>query len=176
MEREIFRPSFSALPDEGERNVGPMRKRSKEIIMKSIRSCTVLKLAVGAIVAMSFNSQRAAAQDLAGKFQLPYAAHWGLSTLAAGDYSFTVQRTAVGATVHVYRGAMSVAYLVNQGYDMRSSEGLSLVVVRNRQGNFVRDLNLPEIGLVLHYAPSIRDSAAEREARIARIPVKGGSQ
>ena len=45
--------------------------------MKSIRSFTLLHLAMGSLLAICFNSGLASAQTLTGKFTLPFEAHWG---------------------------------------------------------------------------------------------------
>jgi hypothetical protein len=142
--------------------------------MKSIRSFTLLKLAVGLLAATCFTSGLAQAQNLAGKFSLPFEAHWGLATLPAGDYSFTVEGMGPDATVHVYRGADTVLNMANQSYETKLSSKTSLIVERNSAGNFVRDLNLP--GKVLHYAPHVEGGSADREREIARIPVTTGTK
>jgi hypothetical protein len=161
-----------ALPGEGKRNVGPNKTRTKEIIMKSIRSLTLLNLAVGSLLAICFNSGLASAQTTAGKFNLPFEAHWGLATLPAGDYSFKVEGVGRGAIVRVFHGVDTVVSLVNQSYDETPSHEISLTIVRNSTGNFVRDLSLPEIGQVLHYAPhKAGHGSAGPEQEIARIPV-----
>jgi hypothetical protein len=142
--------------------------------MKSIRNFTLLKLATASLVAISFNAGLANAQTVAGKFTLPFEAHWGEATLQAGDYSFRLEP---GYRVHVFRGAENVAFVVNQSFDEGTTGAISLTVVRNSAGNTVRDLNLPEIGVVLHYPPNKAGrGSAVREREIARIPVTTGGK
>jgi hypothetical protein len=141
--------------------------------MKSIWNFALLKLAVGSLAALSFNAGLANAQNLAGRFTLPFEAHWGLATLPAGDYSFVLEGTSSGNRVQVFRGAQNVAFVMNQSYDPNSSGGMSLTVIRNSDGYTVRDLNVPEIGKVLHYLPNSKQGSADREREIAQIPITG---
>jgi hypothetical protein len=60
--------------------------------MKSMRNFTLLKLAMGSLLAICFNAGYANAQTVAGKFTLPFEARWGQATLPAGDYSFRLER------------------------------------------------------------------------------------
>jgi hypothetical protein len=145
--------------------------------MKSIRSFTLLKLATASLVAIGFNAGLASAQTLTGKFTLPFEAHWGTTNLPAGDYSFTLGQIGPSATVHLFRGPETVSYIFSRSFDQKSTGVMSLTVMRTSDGNFVRDLNLPEIGVVLHYAPNQtgRGSAA-KEREIARIPVTTGGK
>jgi hypothetical protein len=141
--------------------------------MKSMKSFTMLKLAMGSLLAISCNAGLANAQTVAGKFTLPFQAHWGQATLPAGDYSFLLERGPV-AKIQVIRAGKAVAFVVDQGYSTETSGGMSLTVVQNRAGYSVCDLNLPGIGKVLHYAPAkpARNSAAgEREIAQRIIPV-----
>jgi len=131
--------------------------------MKSIRSLTLLNLAVGSLLAICFNSGLASAQTMAGTFSLPFEAHWGLATLPAGDYSFNVEGIGRNAKVRVFRGGDTVVSLVNQGFDTTLSHQASLTVVKNSAGNFVRDLSLPEIGEIFHYMPPKAGRGSERE-------------
>jgi hypothetical protein len=145
--------------------------------MKSIRSFTLLNLAVGSLLAICFNSGLASAQTLAGNFNLPFEAHWGLATLPAGDYSFQVEGIGRDAKVRVFRDGNSIAYMVNKGYDTNPSGKYSLTLVKSSAGNFVRDLNIPEIGQVFHYAtPKAGRGSTVGEQEIARIPVVTASK
>jgi hypothetical protein len=142
--------------------------------MKTTRSFTLLNLAIGSLLVICFNSGLASAQTMAGKFTLPYEAHWGLATLPAGTYSFAVEGIGREARVRVLRGAETVAYMLNQGFDTTPSRSISLTVARSSAGNFVRDLSLPEIGQVFHYATPKAGRVSERE--IARIPASHGTK
>ncbi|HEV2201755.1 MAG TPA: hypothetical protein VGR73_18195 [Bryobacteraceae bacterium] len=142
--------------------------------MKSMLN-SLQKLALGSLLAICLNAGFANAQTMAGKFTLPFAAHWGQANLPAGDYSFRLEE-GPGGKVQVIRGNKAIAFVVDRGYSTDTSAGMSMTVVRNRAGYSVCDLNLPAIGKVLHYAPAKprRNSAAsEREIAQLTIPVTG---
>ena len=129
---------------------------------------------MGSLLAICFNAGLASAQVMAGKFTIPFEARWSDTTLAAGDYSFTLDHVGPSNLLKVSRGAKCVGLIMNLSYDaMEPSSGATLVVVRDSTGNTVSDLRLPEIGMVLHYAPqkASRSSQAERELAMM-IPVK----
>jgi hypothetical protein len=151
----------------GQSEVDPDEKRNKGEFMKSTRNFTLLKLAMGSLLAICFNAGVANAQTVVGKFTLPFETHWGQATLPAGDYSFWMER-GPGAMVQIFRAAKGAGIVMDLGYDYVTDPTgpMSLTVVRNRAGNTVRALNLPPIGKILHYAPNkpARSSAAgERE-------------
>ena len=143
--------------------------------MKSMKNVTLLNLAMGSLLAICFNAGFANAQTVAGKFTLPFEAHWGQATLPAGDYSFRLE-SGTGGTVLVSRGTKNVAYIMEQGYSIGPSDGMSLTVVRNSAGNTVSALNLPGIGKVLHYVPSkpVRTPAAKEREIAQLIPITVG--
>ena len=143
--------------------------------MKSMRNFTLLKLAMGSLLAICFNAGFANAQTVAGKFTLPFEAHWGQATLPAGDYSFWMEKGPV-AKIQLFQRNKGVAFVVDRGYDTETSAGPSLTVVRYGAAYFVSDLNLPGIGKVLHYAPnkSARTSAAGERQIAQLIPVTPG--
>jgi len=143
--------------------------------MKSMRKFT-LKLAMGSLLAICFNAGVANAQTVAGKFTLPFETHWGQATLPAGNYSFWMERGAV-AKVQIFRAGKAVGVVVDRGYSTEASGAMSLTVVRTSAGNTVRDLNVPQIGKVLHYAPNKprrNSGAGEREiAQLIPITIMG---
>ncbi|HTD43002.1 MAG TPA: hypothetical protein VK687_02430 [Bryobacteraceae bacterium] len=143
--------------------------------MKSMRNFTLLKLAMGSLLAICFNAGFANAQTVAGKFTLPFEAHWGQATLPAGDYSFWLEKGPY-PKIQVFRDNKGVAFVVDKGYGAETSASPSLTVVRYGAAYFVSDLNLPGIGKVLHYAPnrSARTSAAAERQIAQLIPVTPG--
>jgi hypothetical protein len=72
--------------------------------MKTMKNFTLLKLAMGSLLAICFNAGFANAQNVAGKFTLPFEAHWGQATLPAGDYSFMLERGPDAKVRVFYRG------------------------------------------------------------------------
>lgn len=115
----------------------------------------------------------ASAQTAAGKFTLPYEARWGLATLPPGDYSFKLDQAQSFGRLQLCRGGKNVAMIRAQSYSTESSGSSALTVVRASAGNTVSDLSLPDIGVVLHYAPHKSGRAsAEQEREIAqKLPV-----
>ena len=112
-----------------------------------------------------------------GKFSLPFEARWGLVTLPAGDYQFQMDNMKATGPIEIFRGTKAVALISSQGYSTVSSGRAALTVVRTAEGSTVRDLSLPEIGKVLHYAPHKPrpgSAAAEREiAQMVMVPIEG---
>jgi hypothetical protein len=143
--------------------------------MKSIRSFTLLNLAMGSLLAICLNSGMASAQTRqSGRFTLPNETHWGLATLPAGDYAFTVEGIGSEAKVHVYHVGDSVVSMRSQSYDTTTtpSHAIALTVVSTSAGYFVRDLSLPRIGQVFHFAaPKNGPGSDAGEGEIARISV-----
>ena len=136
--------------------------------MKSTRNFT-LKLAMGSLLALCLNAGLANAQAVAGKFTLPFAAHWGQATLAPGNYSFVLDR-GPDAKLEIIRAGKPIAFVMEQSYGPNPSANASLTVVRTRSGNSVTALSMPSIGRVLTYAPhQPKRSPAEKERAVAQL-------
>jgi len=134
--------------------------------MKTNQKSTVLRLLVLGVLVAGFNAKPASAQATQGKFTLPSTTRWGLATLPAGDYSFTLNHDYPGSVVTVLRGTQSVALIATRVISHTTS-GRSEMVVEN--GN-VRKLNLPQIGVSLDYpANNPHHRAAPREPQLAQI-------
>ena len=74
--------------------------------MKSVRSYIMIGcLAIAAVV----NAGLASAQVVTGQFRLPFAAHWGMATLPAGDYTFKLDHVNSQGTLALYQGTRAVA-------------------------------------------------------------------
>lgn len=141
--------------------------------MKSIGRMTLVRLATLAALAACLSTGLAQAQSAAGKFTLPFEAHWGAVTLPAGHYTFTLNRPGSGSMVIVSRGTRAVAIILDEGYDLAASGKSELIVKREGNVNTVCDLRLPELGMVFYYAPvqPKRGSKAAEEEATLRIPV-----
>ena len=140
--------------------------------MKSMLN-SLQKFAMGSLLAICFNTGLANAQTVAGRFTLPFAAHWGQANLPAGNYSFLMER-GQGAKVQILRAGKPVAFVVEQGYHSSGRVTSAwLMVERTSTGNTVRELSMPSIGKVLHYAPNKarRNSAAEERQIAQLIPI-----
>jgi hypothetical protein len=147
--------------------------------MKTNRSCTMVRNLGLALAGALVCAGLASAQGYVGKFTLPFEARWGQATLPAGDYNFTMDTVNGPARIKISRGTKGVALILSQAWSPVSAGRDALEIVRNSNGNTVRDLNLPEVGLALHYAPHKAKSgstAAEREretAQVIAVPISG---
>ncbi|HEV2424842.1 MAG TPA: hypothetical protein VGZ29_08445 [Terriglobia bacterium] len=141
--------------------------------MVTTRSILQIKTLVVALFVVLAAAGLASAQTAQGSFTLPFEAQWGASTLPSGDYSFTLDKAQSAGLLHLFRGKDGVALIHSQSYSLESSGRSALTVVRSPSGNTVRDLSLPEIGVVLHYAPHKpgRGSAAAEREMAQKIPI-----
>lgn len=143
--------------------------------MKTIRISALLRLATVALLAICLNAGRANAQVVAGKFTLPFEAHWGPVTLPPGDYSFTLDKATLDGTITLFRGANAVALISCQGGEEKRFDRSELILVGNSASRSIRELHLAKIGMVLTYRPyrPRRDKAAEEREVAQVIPVIG---
>jgi len=123
--------------------------------MKTNRSYTVVRNLVLALAGVFAVSGLASAQNVAGKFTLPFEARWGVATLPAGDYQFTMERVTSPAMIKVTRRNKGVALILSPDRSPLSTGRSALTVVRTRSGNTVRELALPEEGMALLCLPKI---------------------
>ena len=137
--------------------------------MNTNRLYTVLRLLVlGALVA-GLNAVPASAQAFRGTFTLPSPARWGMATLPAGDYSFTLDHDYPGSVITVHRGTHPMALIPTRGVSYVKSGPSEMVL----EGGAIRKVKLPQVGVVLDYpAPNPRHRAAPQEPQLAQlIPV-----
>ena len=141
--------------------------------MKRIRSFTLSSL-VMALLASCLCAGTAGAQEMRGKFTLPFDTRWGQTTLPAGDYSFTVDQSQSAARVVLSGEKMAILHA--QGYNPRRMSSSVLVVAKDRGINTVRELKLAELGVVLYFTPARPHQTAAEERQIAKvIPVTAGA-
>ena len=90
--------------------------------MNSLKRSIWIKYATLAILAVAVGSSLAKAQDVGGKFNLPFTVRWGGVVLTPGHYSFIYGRDTAGDSrvVKVYRGThclgMILAWLASEGH------------------------------------------------------------
>ncbi|MFZ0964510.1 MAG: hypothetical protein WAO35_26905 [Terriglobia bacterium] len=134
--------------------------------MNKIRISTLVRFLGLALLAACFNAGPASAQVFQGKFTLPFAARWGQTTLPAGDYSFTLDSANANCTVRLYNENGGVAMVLAQVQDKSDAGRAALTVVRGT----VRALSLPEIGIILQYAPQRpKHLTAAEEREISQV-------
>ncbi|HEV2424944.1 MAG TPA: hypothetical protein VGZ29_08965 [Terriglobia bacterium] len=135
--------------------------------MKTIRRFTLGSLVL-ALLASCLGAGMARAQEMQGKFTLPFDARWGQATLPAGDYSFTVDQSKSAARL-VLSGENTRAIIRAQGYDPKSSDSSSLVLATDRGISTVRELKLADLGVVLYFTPSRPHQTAAQEKEMANV-------
>ena len=137
--------------------------------MNSTRLSSMIRFLGLAVLAACFNAGLASAQVFQGKFTLPFEARWGKATLPAGDYSFALDSASGQGMLHLYRGKNGAGMFSAQAYNKAYSGRAELTVV----GGTVRSLNLPDIGVVLHYAPQRAKTAGRELAQIVPVTPAG---
>jgi hypothetical protein len=117
--------------------------------MNGIRCSSLVRFSGLALLAACFVAGHANAQVFQGKFTLPFQARWGQATLPAGDYSFKLDSVDPTLPLAIYRGRNCVGMIVAQSYEKTYSGNAELTVEQST----VRTLRLPEIGIILQFAP-----------------------
>jgi hypothetical protein len=117
--------------------------------MNAIRISSLIRFAGLALLAACFVAGHANAQVFQGKFTLPFQARWGQAILPAGDYSFTLGGEDPRSTLRVCHGQKIVGMIRARSYDYTNSGRAELTV----QEGAVSTLRLPELGIILRYAP-----------------------
>jgi len=125
-----------------------------------------------AVSGLSLLPAPAAAQD-SGKFTLPTAVRWGLVTLPAGSYSYSLEH---GSTeIVVLRNAKRVGAIVLANSVSAVNPSPSSTILLQQQGGewFVVSMQLGGEGEELHFAPSSKRSEIARDtesrAKLASI-------
>jgi len=143
--------------------------------MNTNRSLRLMKFAVLALVTVCFGVSLANAQEVQGKFNLPFEAHWGNAVLAPGNYSFRLNFSGGSPDYTVLtREQDQQQTIVMASTRGHSSSGKSgLIVERHGNRGTVRSLRLAEAGLVLFYpmAKPQPEMLAEGPKLIQRIPI-----
>lgn len=123
--------------------------------MNSLKKSNLMKYAALAALAVSLCTGVANAQDVEGKFNLPFTARWGGAVLKPGQYSFTYGATTPGETqvIKISRGRRGVAMIlaapVSEGQFSDSSH-LTAVPVGGTYR--ITSLQLSEQGIRLGFA------------------------
>jgi hypothetical protein len=137
--------------------------------METNRKVWVIRVLVLGVLVVGLNAKPASAQVFRGEFTLPSEVRWGLATLPAGAYSFTLDKCTVDSRLTIYRGTRYVAWILTNGIGDATSNRSEMVL----QGGTVRELSLPQIGLTLYYpAYNPHHLPASEEPQLAQsIPV-----
>lgn len=133
--------------------------------MKTNAKSKVLGLLV--LGALFVGSSVKAANDppaFKGTFTLQSEIHWGVATLPAGDYSFTLDRP--GGMITISSGTKGVAMVLTSGVSDAKSDRCEMIL----DDGAVREVNLPQLGVSLHYrSPNPRRRSAPQEVEASRV-------
>lgn len=145
----------------------------------SFKRCLTFALLSACIAAGVAGAQHSPA-IYEGKFTLPFETRWGKAVLPAGDYTFTVDSTALPATVtvHSVRESKTAPMIMAQAISQHGTSGQSsLIVARNSGKGVVRGLQLAELGLDFEYAmPRGMQLVAEAPQLFQRIGVSAAGK
>ena len=145
--------------------------------MKSNRNNSLLRTLVLGFLALCLGVGAANAQPFRGKFSLPTQVRWGTATLPAGDYTFHWEGWSNGNIVSLAQNGKAIALLLPQSHNEAASGSAAIVIESDKSGSTVRELRLPEYGVVLRYAPHTpKHRSADEERQVAqRIPIVANS-
>ncbi len=148
--------------------------------MKSIRNNTLLRTLALGVMASSLGAVVAKAQTFRGTFSLPAEVRWGTTTLQAGDYAFSSEGVRTGDMLQLTQGGRVVATVLPQSHDPAVAGRAVLVIDQGKAGRTVSEIRLPEVGVVLRYAPyKPKPGTAAHEREVAQaipIAVTAGSR
>jgi hypothetical protein len=122
--------------------------------MNSLKKANWMKHAALALLAVSLAGGLANAQDITGKFNLPFKARWGELVLTPGKYSFTYGLTTTGSArvITVYRGQRGLGMiLTGPGSEGQFSDPSHLTAVWAAGGYRINSLQLSDQGIKLHF-------------------------
>lgn len=122
--------------------------------MNSLKRLNWTKYAMLVALAAAMASGLANAQDVQGKFNLPFTARWGATVLTPGHYSFTYDPTRSGSRViKVDRGSRGIALILAGPYSEGQFSGPShLTAVPMGNAYRITSLQLSEQGIKLNFA------------------------
>jgi hypothetical protein len=144
--------------------------------MNSRKKSNWIRYAALGVLAVSLGSGLANAQDIAGKFNLPFKARWDRVVLQPGSYSFTYGRLATtGARViTLYRGQRGLGMILTRpASEGRFPDSSHLTAVPVAGGYRITSLQLSDQGIKLDFpAPRYEELEASQATRLAKyVPV-----
>jgi hypothetical protein len=153
------------------------REKAPEIKKKQVpeRSTTmktnftrILAIAAFALIAATVSAMPASAQAaFKGSFTLTSDVRWGQASLPAGDYTFTLQSSAIPARIVVI-GANGSQFVLTSSMDVKSIDAPSnLQVVRRNGESRINRLYLADLHLVLNY----HEGSKSKDKELAMGPV-----
>jgi hypothetical protein len=132
--------------------------------MKMIGKFAGLRAVLLMAVALTLSASHAAAESLLqGRFKLPTEAHWGLTVLPAGEYSFTVESVGSFPMVAVRSIDGKCAGMFQAQSISQAKDSGQPVLTLTREGGemFVSSLAIGEMQVVLEYRiPKVAEAPA----------------
>ena len=128
----------------------------------------ILAIAALGLIAVCASANPASAQDaFKGSFTLTSDVRWGQASLPAGDYTFTLQSSAMPARI-VVKGANGSQFVITSSMDVKSIDAPSnLQVVRRNGESRINRLYLADLHLVLNY----QERSKSKDKELAMGPV-----
>jgi len=128
----------------------------------------ILAIAALGLIAVCASANPASAQDaFKGSFTLTSDVRWGQASLPAGDYTFTLQSSAMPARI-VVKGANGSQFVITSSMDVKSIDAPSnLTVVRRNGESRINRLYLADLHLVLNY----QERSKSQDKELAMGPV-----
>jgi hypothetical protein len=141
--------------------------------MQANRNCKTVRNLFLVVASAFVFAAVANAQDYKGRFTLPFEAQWGTTTLAAGDYAFTLGSLREPTIAKIQQGKRNIALVMSQGHDRGDSKASALIVSRSGGHARIHALHLAELGWDLFYgAPKAEgQEMVSAPQLIQRIPV-----
>ncbi|MFN7998142.1 MAG: hypothetical protein U0Q18_31260 [Bryobacteraceae bacterium] len=137
--------------------------------MKSIGRTMRNGLMLG-LLASCLGAGLANAEEITGKFTLPFDTQWSVATLKAGDYSFRLERGLPTGMLRLYRGNEAVAMVYAMSYRRKAMEGDALLVNESNGAPEVREMRLGSAGVILYYGPhKPKHGSATEEQQIGQL-------
>ncbi len=120
--------------------------------MKTIRN--YVYAAILAATAFNFAPAAASAEEVRGKFTLTHEVHLGNAKLAAGDYEFSYNPDSGSRMLSLTKLSGTPAgymVLVPDTEDGKSTDASRMVLETTADGSYVSAMQLPELGVTLHF-------------------------
>ena len=121
--------------------------------MTSIRKFVYAALL--AVTTLSFAPSLAHAQEVArGQFSLPRAVRWQNAVVPAGDYRFSLESSGAAGMLYLRKldgKPAGFMFLVPDTEPAKSSSVSKLILQSTPEGTYVSAMQLPELGMTLHF-------------------------
>jgi hypothetical protein len=138
--------------------------------MNSIRTNTLLRTLALGVLAFCVGAAVANARPFRGTFSLPAEVNWGTATLQAGDYTLTSEGAKADNMLQLIQGGKVVALVLSQSHNPSVSGPAAVLIEKGPGGRTVREIRLPDIGVVLYYAPhKPKHGTAAEERQVAEL-------